>query len=112
MSDVLDAIAAVVAERRDSDPKSSYVASLNVKGIDKILEKVGEEAVETVLAAKDAEHSGELSDVIYETADLWFHSMVMLQQLGADHRDVINDLARRFGLSGHEEKAQRNKNNT
>ncbi|MBO6752208.1 MULTISPECIES: phosphoribosyl-ATP diphosphatase [Spongiibacter] len=111
-SALLEQLDAVLAERKNADADSSYVASLYHKGLNKILEKVGEEAVETVLAAKDAEHSGELSDVIYETADLWFHSMVMLQQLGADHRDVINELARRFGLSGHEEKAQRNKNNT
>ena len=111
-SALLEQLDAVLAERKNADADSSYVASLYHKGLNKILEKVGEEAVETVLAAKDAEHSGELADVIYETADLWFHSMVMLQQLGADHRDVINELARRFGLSGHEEKAQRNKNDT
>ncbi len=101
---------AVLAERKQADADSSYVASLYHKGLNKILEKVGEEAVETVIAAKDAERSGELSDVIYETADLWFHSMVMLQQLGGDHRDVLNELARRFGLSGHDEKAQRTSN--
>lgn len=109
MSDVLDAIAAVVAERRDSDPKSSYVASLNVKGIDKILEKVGEEAVEVVLAAKNADSlMGDSADVINEVADLVFHILVMLDRLGISHNDVMAALAARQGISGLEEKASRN----
>ncbi|WP_372861926.1 phosphoribosyl-ATP diphosphatase [Spongiibacter sp.] len=107
---LLTQLDAVLAERKQADADSSYVASLYHKGLNKILEKVGEEAVETVIAAKDAERSGDLSEVIYETADLWFHSMVMLQTLGADHGDILNELARRFGLSGHEEKAQRGNN--
>ncbi len=109
MSDVLDAIAAVVAERRDSDPETSYVASLNVKGIDKILEKVGEEAVEVILAAKNADSSmGDSADVINEVADLVFHILVMLDRLGISHNDVMAALAARQGISGHEEKASRN----
>lgn len=105
---VLSQLDAVLAERKQADADSSYVASLYHKGLNKILEKVGEEAVESIIAAKDAQRSGELKEVVYETADLWFHTMVMLQQLGADHNDVLNELARRFGLSGHDEKAQRN----
>ena len=109
MSDVLDAIAAVVAERRSADPETSYVANLNVKGIDKILEKVGEEAVEVVLAAKNADSStGDSADVINEVADLVFHILVMLDRLDISHNDVMAALAARQGVSGLEEKASRN----
>lgn len=109
MSDVLERLAQVLETRKNADPESSYVASLHAKGLNKILEKVGEECTETLLAAKDAEHSGETSDVVYETADLWFHSMVMLSRLGLGPDDVLNELARRFDLSGLEEKASRSK---
>ncbi|WP_101758345.1 phosphoribosyl-ATP diphosphatase [Oceanicoccus sp. KOV_DT_Chl] len=110
MSDVLAQLATILAQRKqDADPESSYVASLHHKGLNKILEKVGEEANETIIAAKDAQHSGDNSDVIYETADLWFHSLVMLSELGANSDDVLTELARRFNLSGLEEKASRNK---
>ena len=109
MSDVLERLAEVLETRKNADPESSYVASLHAKGLNKILEKVGEECTETLLAAKDAEHSGETSDVVYETADLWFHSMVMLSRLGLGPDDVLNELARRFDLSGLEEKASRSK---
>ncbi|MBW0147586.1 phosphoribosyl-ATP diphosphatase [Marinobacter arenosus] len=109
MSDVLTQLAQVLEERKQADPDTSYVASLHAKGLNKILEKVGEECTETLLAAKDAEHSGDTRDVIYETADLWFHSMVMLSRLGLSPDDVINELARRFDLSGLDEKASRNK---
>ena len=78
MSDILEQLAQVLEARKEADPETSYVASLHQKGLNKILEKVGEECTETLLAAKDAEHSGETRDVVYETADLWFHSMVML----------------------------------
>ena len=109
MSDVLNAIAAVIAERRDADPETSYVATLNVKGIDKILEKVGEEAVEVILAAKNVDSStGDSADVINEVADLVFHIQVMLDRLGISHNDVMAALAARQGLSGLEEKASRN----
>ncbi|MDV2081055.1 phosphoribosyl-ATP diphosphatase [Marinobacter xestospongiae] len=107
MSDVLMRLADVLEARKQADPDSSYVASLHAKGLNKILEKVGEECTETLLAAKDAEHSGDTSDVVYETADLWFHSLVMLSRLGLGPDDVINELARRFDLSGLEEKAAR-----
>ena len=109
MSDVLGAIAAVVAARRGADPETSYVASLNAKGIDKILEKVGEEAFEVILAAKNADSSGSNpSEVINEVADLVFHILVMLDRLGISHNDVIVALAARQGVSGLEEKASRN----
>ncbi|WP_027858345.1 phosphoribosyl-ATP diphosphatase [Marinobacterium jannaschii] len=109
MSDVLKQLGAVLEARKNASADSSYVASLHQKGLNKILEKVGEEAVETVLAAKDAKSSGDNSDVIYETADLWFHSLVMLSHLGEEPQAVLDELARRFDLSGLEEKASRTK---
>lgn len=108
MSDTLTALMQVLEQRKENaDPDSSYVASLHHKGLNKILEKVGEEAIETVIAAKDAFSSGDNKDVIYETADLWFHSLVMLSHLGENHQAVLNELARRFNLSGLDEKASR-----
>ncbi len=109
MTDVLARLHDVLEARKNADPESSYVASLHAKGLNKILEKVGEESVETLLAAKDAAVSGDTSELIYETADLWFHSLVMLSHLGESHEAVLNELARRFDLSGLEEKASRNK---
>ncbi|MEX2476399.1 phosphoribosyl-ATP diphosphatase [Marinobacter sp.] len=107
MSDVLERLAQVLEARKAADPDTSYVASLHAKGLNKILEKVGEECTETLLAAKDSEHSGETRDVVMETADLWFHSMVMLSRLGLGPEDVLEELARRFDLSGLDEKAAR-----
>lgn len=107
MSDVLQQLARVLEARKQADPESSYVASLHQKGLNKILEKVGEECTETLLAAKDAEHSGEIRDLVNETADLWFHSMVMLSRLGLGPDDVLQELANRFDLSGLDEKASR-----
>ncbi|MGO1232612.1 MAG: phosphoribosyl-ATP diphosphatase [Marinobacter sp.] len=107
MSDVLERLAAVLETRKEAAPETSYVASLHDKGLNKILEKVGEECTETLLAAKDAEHSGDNREVIMETADLWFHSMVMLSNLGLGPQDVLDELASRFDLSGLEEKASR-----
>ncbi|MEH6641526.1 phosphoribosyl-ATP diphosphatase [Vreelandella glaciei] len=106
---VLDTLNEVLKQRRHAAAEDSYVASLHHKGLNKILEKIGEEATETVLAAKDAEHGGETERqaLISETADLWFHSMVMLSHLGMDHQAVLDELARRVGISGHEEKASR-----
>ncbi len=103
MSDVLSKLAAVLEERKQADPDSSYVAKLYSKGLDSILKKIGEEATETVMAAKD----GNAQQIIYETADLWFHTMVLLAQQGLSPDDVLNELDRRFGLSGLEEKASR-----
>ncbi len=105
--DILRRVAQVIDSRKNAEPDTSYVASLHHKGLNKILEKVGEEAVETILAAKDAANSGDASDVIYETADLWFHSLVMLSALNLEPQAVLDELERRFGLSGHAEKAAR-----
>jgi len=104
MSDnVLEKLTLVLQQRRQADPDSSYVASLYHKGLDSILKKVGEEATETVIAAK-----GEDADqLVYETADLWFHTLVMLVYQDVDPQKVLDELERRFGLSGLEEKAAR-----
>lgn len=109
MSDILKELGDILEERKNGDADSSYVASLYHKGLNKILEKVGEEATETILAAKDAEISGDNKDVVYETADLWFHSLVVLAKLGERPEAVLNELARRFNMSGLEEKASRSK---
>ena len=103
MSDVLTKLATVLEERKQAEPDSSYVAKLYSKGLDAILKKIGEEATETVMAAKD----GDGDKIIYEIADLWFHTMVLLAQQGLKPDDVLNELDRRFGLSGLEEKASR-----
>ena len=105
MNNTLTQLAEVLEQRKQESPDSSYVASLYDKGIDSILKKIGEEATETVIAAKD----GDKEQIIYETADLWFHCMVLLAQQGLHPDDVLNELQRRFGLSGLEEKAQRQK---
>ncbi|WP_304640112.1 phosphoribosyl-ATP diphosphatase [Pseudomonas sp.] len=107
MSDTLSRLAEVLEQRKQAGAESSYVASLHAKGLNKILEKVGEECTETLLAAKDCQHSEDKSDLIYETADLWFHSLVMLSHLGLGPEDVLKELERRFDLSGLAEKAAR-----
>ena len=107
--EVLAQFAQTIEERKTANPDSSYVASLHAKGLNKILEKVGEESVEAIIAAKDASASGDKSELIYETADLWFHSLIMLSHLDLGPEDVLNELARRFNLSGLEEKANRTK---
>lgn len=104
-SEVLSRLAQVLEERKHAEPGSSYVASLYAKGLDTILKKIGEEATETVLAAKD----GNAEQIVYETADLWFHTLVMLAHQGLGPDPVLRELARRFGLSGHTEKANRKK---
>jgi len=101
--DFLSQLASVLEERKNADPEQSYVANLYHKGLDKILKKIGEEATETVIASKD----GDKAQIIYETADLWFHSLVMLAYHELGPQDVINELDRRFGLSGLKEKADR-----
>jgi phosphoribosyl-ATP pyrophosphohydrolase len=111
MNDVLTQLTEVLNQRKNvADPNSSYVASLHYKGLNKILEKVGEEATETILAAKDAAVSGNNQELIGETADLWFHTLVMLSNLGEDASAVLNELEKRFDLSGLEEKASRSRN--
>ena len=107
MSDTLSRLAEVLEARKGAAADSSYVASLYQKGLNKILEKLGEESIETIIAAKDAALSGDCSDLIYETADLWFHSLVMLAALDQHPEAVLKELERRFGLSGHAEKAAR-----
>lgn len=110
MNNTLEQLTAVLEARKSAAAESSYVASLHAKGLNKILEKVGEEATETIIAAKDAGAKGDLTDLIYETADLWFHTLVMLSHLGSDASAVMAELERRFNLSGLEEKANRHKN--
>lgn len=105
MSDILVELARVLEERKSANPDDSYVAKLYDKGLDAILKKIGEEATETVMAAKD----GNKEQIVYETADLWFHTLVLLAQQGLGPNDVLSELARRFGISGIEEKASRNK---
>jgi phosphoribosyl-ATP pyrophosphohydrolase len=101
--DILRQLAKVLEQRKQADPDSSYVAGLYHKGLDTILKKVGEEATETVIAAK----GGDADELVYETADLWFHTLVLLVHQGVDPDRVLNELERRFGLSGMEEKAAR-----
>lgn len=101
--EILKELGAILEARKSESPESSYVASLYAKP-DKMLEKIGEEAVETIIAAKNDDRE----QIIYETADLWFHCMVMLTQKGLCADDVLHELARRFGVSGHVEKASRN----
>ncbi|MFZ5654364.1 MAG: phosphoribosyl-ATP diphosphatase [Pseudomonadota bacterium] len=108
MDDVLTQLSRVLEERRRADPEASYVAQLHARGLNKILEKLGEECTETLLAAKDAERDGDTRPVVAETADLWFHSLVMLSHLGENAGAVLAELARRFGISGLDEKAGRN----
>ena len=103
MSDILTKLATVLEARKSAPPDSSYVAGLYAKGLDAILKKIGEEATETVLAAK----GGDPKQIVYETADLWFHTLVLLAQQGLRPEDVLQELDRRFGLSGLDEKAAR-----
>ncbi|MES2047716.1 MAG: phosphoribosyl-ATP diphosphatase [Pseudomonadota bacterium] len=107
---ILQGLANIIESRKlanGGDPATSYVARLFAKGDDAILKKIGEEATETVMAAKDARVSGDTSKVLYECADLWFHSMIMLAQFNLTPQDVVDELARREGISGIVEKAAR-----
>jgi phosphoribosyl-ATP pyrophosphohydrolase len=103
VSDVLQQLAAVLEARKQADPDSSYVAKLYARGLDSILKKIGEEATETVMAAKD----GEADKIVHEVADLWFHTLILLARQGLGPEDVLRELQGRFGLSGLEEKARR-----
>lgn len=102
-NDTLARLAVVIESRKSADPDSSYVARLFHKGTDAILKKIGEEATETVMAAKD----GDAKKIVYEVADLWFHSMIALSAFGLKPADVLAELERREGLSGLEEFALR-----
>jgi len=104
MSDTLKDLAAVIEARKAASADSSYVAGLFEKGMNTILKKVGEEAAETIIAAKEDNDS----QLVYETADLWFHTLVMLSARGLGPDDVLSELERRFDVSGLEEKAARN----
>lgn len=101
--DILRQLAEVLEQRKQAAPNSSYVASLYDKGLDTILKKIGEEATETVIAAK----GGDADQLVYEMADLWFHSLVLLAHQGLGPEQVLKELERRFGLSGLDEKAAR-----
>jgi phosphoribosyl-ATP pyrophosphohydrolase len=104
-NDILAELADILEQRKSADADSSYVASLYSKGLDKILKKIAEEAGETIIAAKN----GDPEQIVYETADLWFHSLVLLAHQGLGPADVLAELQRRFGTSGHDEKAARGK---
>jgi phosphoribosyl-ATP pyrophosphohydrolase len=105
MSEVLEQLARVIESRKGADAADSYVAGLFGKGMNAILKKVGEEAAETLIAAKDADDDA----LVHETADLWFHTLVMLAARGLGPAAVLDELQRRFGVSGIEEKASRNR---
>ena len=106
-SDILERLEALIAARRAADPSTSYVARLNAKGLDAILKKVGEEATETVIAAK----AGGRQELVHETADLWFHCLVLLAWHGIALSEVLAELERREGRSGIEEKESRKRTN-
>jgi phosphoribosyl-ATP pyrophosphohydrolase len=103
MSDILERLADVIESRKTGDPDKSYVSRLFSRGPDAILKKIGEEATEAVMAGKDADRLR----IVGETADLWFHCMIMLAQYGLRPSDVLAELARREGISGIDEKAAR-----
>ena len=108
--DALARLAAVIESRKPAhggDPEKSYVSRLLHKGPDAFLKKIGEEATEVVMAAKDVDHGADKSKIVYEVADLWFHSLIALAHYGLTPADVITELARREGTSGIEEKALR-----
>ena len=109
MSNIIDELTEILEQRKTASTKESYVAHLHGQGINKILEKVGEEAIETIIAAKDHDKAIDQSKeaVIHETADLWFHTMVMLSHLDLEPRKVLEELEKRFNISGLEEKAAR-----
>ena len=109
-TDALARLAAVIESRKPAnggDPDKSYVARLLHKGPDAFLKKIGEEATEVVMAAKDCDHDGDVQKLVNEVADLWFHCMIALSHYGKDPADVVAELSRREGLSGLEEKALR-----
>ncbi len=106
MSDILDRLAEVVESRKNGDPQGSYVSRLFARGEDAILKKIGEEATEAVMAAKD----GDKLRIVGETADLWFHCLIMLAHYGLRPSDVLMELRRREGISGIDEKASRKDN--
>ena len=107
MDNIITTLAGLLEERRRADPSESYVAQLHQQGLERILEKVSEETNETIVAARETADTGSPEELIKETADLWFHTMVMLQHLGASPDNVLTELERRLGTSGLVEKASR-----
>ena len=109
MSDVLSELAEILEQRKSASAKKSYVASLHGEGLSKILEKINEESDETIQAAKEYDHEIESSKkaVVHETADLWFHTLVMLSHLNLGPNEVLEELKKRFNISGLDEKASR-----
>ena len=103
--DIIDRLVKVLESRKGAEPETSYVASLYHKGLDSILKKIGEESAETIIAAK----TGDKKQIVYEITDLWFHCLVLLAQQNIDARQVLEELERRFGISGIDEKAARRK---
>ena len=103
MQDTLQKLADILESRKAESPEHSYVASLYAGGLNKILKKIGEESAETIMAAKD----GNNHDIVHEIADLWFHTLVLLAHQGLSPEDVLTELEKRFGVSGHSEKASR-----
>lgn len=106
-NEILAQLGEILEQRKAAAPDSSYVASLYSRGLDAILKKVGEEATETVMAAKDVANEKNKDKLVYEVADLWFHTLVLLAEQNLSADDVLTELARRFGVSGHDEKAAR-----
>ena len=109
-ADALARLASVIESRKPAqggDPEKSYVSRLLHKGPDAFLKKIGEEATEVVMAAKDTDHGGDKAKIVYEVADLWFHTMIALAHYGLSPADVVAELERREGTSGIEEKALR-----
>ena len=107
MDNIITQLTGLLEDRRRADPNESYVAQLHQQGLERILEKVREEANETIVAARETAVTGSPNELIKETADLWFHTMVMLQHLGASPDNVLTELERRLGTSGLVEKASR-----
>ena len=105
MNDILDRLSELLEQRKNADPDTSYVAKLYAKGMDSILKKVGEEATEAIIAAKN----NDKEQIVYETADLWFHTLIMLAKADLKPQDILDELARREGLSGIVEKNSRPK---
>ena len=107
MDNTITALDKIISERKDASPNTSYVAQLHHEGLNKILGKISEEATEVVLAAKEGTAGGEPEDVVKEVADLWFHSIVLLHHLNASAKSVSQELEKRLGISGLQEKASR-----
>ena len=105
--DIIEKLTRTLESRRDADPATSYVASLYAKGLNKILEKIGEESTEVILAAKEVESGADKAALVHEVADLWFHSLVVLVHLNVDPQEVLQALKDRSGVSGHDEKRAR-----